>query len=448
MVIQNQSKLGGGLTMPTDPHYTLTILQPSTSQPQKTQKPKKPKRKNTQVPQPSGSTNNVADEAIYKELRDSLVRATIIASSLEVEQDSGDTTAQTRFESVSKHSNDSLLVREKTKTTQSNEIASLKRRVKKLKKKNKSSTHKLKRLYKVGLIARVESSDEESLGEDASKQSRRIDAIDQDEDNTPINVQDDAEMFDVDYLGGEEVFIIEQEIVSTAATTVTTEELTLAQALEALKTSKPKIKGIVIQEQEEPEILIRTDLVKGKEKRAGEELIQKSTKKQKMEDDKETAELKQLMKIISDKEKVAINAILLAVKSPRIVDRKIHKEGKKSYYQIKMKYGRSNKDTKFVSTAATAVTTKELTLAQALEALKTSKPKVKSIVIPEQREPGKSTTAATIPKQQSQDKGKGIMIKEPVKPKKKDQIRLDEEAAKRLQVEFNDKERLARKREL
>nr|GEW24691.1 hypothetical protein [Tanacetum cinerariifolium] len=36
------------------------------------------------------------------------------------------------------------------------------------------------------------------------------------------------------------------------------------------------------------------------------------------------------------------------------------------------------------------------------------------------------------------------MIEEPVKPKKKDQIRLGEEAAKKLQAEFNEEERLAR----
>nr|GEZ83172.1 hypothetical protein [Tanacetum cinerariifolium] len=42
------------------------------------------------------------------------------------------------------------------------------------------------------------------------------------------------------------------------------------------------------------------------------------------------------------------------------------------------------------------------------------------------------------------DKGKGIMIEEPVKPKKKDQIRLDEEAALKLQAEFDKEERLAR----
>nr|GEY31405.1 hypothetical protein [Tanacetum cinerariifolium] len=46
------------------------------------------------------------------------------------------------------------------------------------------------------------------------------------------------------------------------------------------------------------------------------------------------AELKQLMETITDEEEVAIDAIPLAVKSSRIIDWKIHKEGKKSYYQI------------------------------------------------------------------------------------------------------------------
>ncbi|GJZ36206.1 hypothetical protein Tco_0582023 [Tanacetum coccineum] len=57
----------------------------------------------------------------------------------------------------------------------------------------------------------------------------------------------------------------------------------------------------------------RTELVEGKEKRAGTELIQENTKKQKVEDDKETTELKQLMKVIPNEEEVAIDAIPLAV---------------------------------------------------------------------------------------------------------------------------------------
>ncbi|GJU43099.1 hypothetical protein Tco_1200365 [Tanacetum coccineum] len=111
--------------------------------PQKTQKPRKPKRKDIQVPQPSDPTQSVVDEAVHKELSDSLVRAATTASSLEAEQDSGnitktrskatpnessslgttsgggprcqetmgDTIAQTRFENVSKQFNDSLLAR-------------------------------------------------------------------------------------------------------------------------------------------------------------------------------------------------------------------------------------------------------------------------------------------------------------------------------------------------
>ncbi|GKD11967.1 hypothetical protein Tco_1196374 [Tanacetum coccineum] len=58
----------------------------------------------------------------------------------------------------------------------------------------------------------------------------------------------------------------------------------------------------------------RTDLVKGSSKRAGEELEQESTKKQKVDEDKNTAELQSLMKVISDKEEVTIDVVPLATK--------------------------------------------------------------------------------------------------------------------------------------
>ncbi|GJR60822.1 hypothetical protein Tco_1502984, partial [Tanacetum coccineum] len=241
MVVQDQAEIGEGSVNPTDPHHTPTFIQPLTSQPQKKQKPRKPKRKHTQIPQSSSPTEHVADEAVYKELVDNLVRAATTAFSLAAE-----------FENVSKHSNDPLLARgntlqsgedslkhnelmesctnlqtrvldlEKTMTTQAEEIVSLKRRVKKLEQKKRSRTHGLKRLYKVGLIARVESfRDEESLGEDASKQGR-INAIDANEDITLVNDQDDADMFDVNTL--------------------------TAQALAALKSVKPKVKANVVEE--------------------------------------------------------------------------------------------------------------------------------------------------------------------------------------------------------
>ncbi|GJR20059.1 hypothetical protein Tco_0968586 [Tanacetum coccineum] len=188
MVVQNQQELGEGSTIPTDPHHTPTIIQPSTSQPQKTQKPRKPKRKDTQVPQPSGLTNIVADEAVHKELGDSLVRAATTASSLEAEQDN------TRVES---------------------------------------------------------SGDEEVLGKDASKQGR-INAIDANDEITLVSVQDDAdaEMFDVGTLTGDEVFA-EQEVAAKDVN-LTVDEVTLAQALADLKSVKSKVKGDVIEDPSVP----------------------------------------------------------------------------------------------------------------------------------------------------------------------------------------------------
>ncbi|GKE42585.1 hypothetical protein Tco_1469869 [Tanacetum coccineum] len=70
-------------------------------------------------------------------------------------------------------------------------------------------------------------------------------------------------------------------------------------------------------------------------KRAREDLEQESSKKQKLEEDKESEELKQCLEIIlDDGDDVTIDAAPLSTKSPTIVDYKIYKEGKKSYFQI------------------------------------------------------------------------------------------------------------------
>ncbi|GJZ16138.1 putative ribonuclease H-like domain-containing protein [Tanacetum coccineum] len=295
MVVQAQAELGKGSANATDPHHIPTIIHPSTSQPQKKQRPRKLKRKDTEIPQSSGPTENVADEAVNEEMDNSLERAATIATSLDAEQDRGninktqskatpneagslgttsaggprhqetmgDTIAQTRFENVSKTSNDPMIhcSQKTTKTTQANEITSLKRRVKKLERRNKSRTHRLKIMYKVSLTARVESSRDEDLGEDASKQGRSINAIDADEDITPVNDQDDAYMFGVNDLDGDEVIVdnvdvvkaAEETVNATATTTIiiTDVEVTLAQALAELKSVKPKAVKVVIQEPEQ-----------------------------------------------------------------------------------------------------------------------------------------------------------------------------------------------------
>nr|GFA56701.1 hypothetical protein [Tanacetum cinerariifolium] len=259
---------------------------------------RKPKRKDTQVPQPSGPTESVADEDVHRESGDSLVRAATTASSLEAEQNSGNT-LQSDEDSLKldelmelcTNLQNGVLNLEKTKTTQKNEIDSLKRR------------------------------------------GRRIDTIDADDEITLVNGVEN-EMFDVDNLGGEEVFVAEQEVAKIYADHQLAKRMqaqeqkdlsdaekdTLFQQL--LEKRRKALKRVNIFED------IRIELVK--EKRAGEELIQDSIKKQKVEDDKEKAELKQLVETIPDEEEVAIDAIPLAVKSPRIVDWKIHKEAKKA----------------------------------------------------------------------------------------------------------------------
>ncbi|GKC08388.1 hypothetical protein Tco_0999998, partial [Tanacetum coccineum] len=103
-------------------------------------------------------------------------------------------------------------------TSQAAEIATLKERVKKLERRNKSKTPRLKRLRKVGRTARIESSKDEGLGaqEDASKQGRKI-------------VDLDADV---------EVTLVDEAQEEDAMTTV--DELTLAQTLIEIKAAKPK----------------------------------------------------------------------------------------------------------------------------------------------------------------------------------------------------------------
>ncbi|GKB85062.1 hypothetical protein Tco_0957334, partial [Tanacetum coccineum] len=103
-----------------------------------------------------------------------------------------------------------------------------------------------------------------------------------------------------------------------------------------------------------------------------------------------------------------------------------------------------------VATKDVNLTVDEVTLAQALVALKSVKFKVKGDAIEDPCVPvsaastkvsvATTTTTATISTPR-----KGIVItelEEPVKLKKEDLIRLDEEIASKLQAEFNKEERL------
>ncbi|GJS11428.1 hypothetical protein Tco_0368224 [Tanacetum coccineum] len=276
-----------------------------------THKHRKTKRP-TEISHSSGPTTLVADETVHEERGDSVERAATTAAILDAEQYSGniistqsiatlnepipygtgsgsgprrqdtilrDRPAQTRFERLSKQSNDPplsgvntprsgedrlkimelmeictklsdrVLALENVKTAQDLEITSLKKRVKKLEKKKKARTPQLKRrLFKV----RIESSADKSLGdqEDASKQGRN------EEDEDISWFQEDAETqgrYDQDIdvttasapitTAGVSVSTAEPSTPPTKITLIEDEDLIIAQTLMKIRSEKSKEKA-------------------------------------------------------------------------------------------------------------------------------------------------------------------------------------------------------------
>nr|GEZ22298.1 hypothetical protein [Tanacetum cinerariifolium] len=374
MMVQAQEDIGEGLTNPTDLHHSFNIIQPSTSQPQKTKRHRKPKRKDSELPQTSVPTSDV-DEAINKEMDDSLERADTTATRLDAEQD-----------------------RETTKTTQALEIDSLKRRVKKLEGRKRSRTHGLKRLYKVNLSARVKSSEDEGLDGDEVivEDVKMLFNVANDLRGKEVFVlqefplKEDEDMFSVNDSDGDEVIVEDVKMLFNVANDLRGKEVFVSQEFPLKEIAKPKTtaastrpkaKWLVIHEQEqaltstvssqqpsqvkdkskgkmvEPEpmkklskkdqLMLDEELtfkLQAKEeeekkacylKRARDELEQERYKKQKVKDDTESEELKKCLEIIRDDgDDVTIDATPLSYKSPIIIDYKIYQEGKKIYFQI------------------------------------------------------------------------------------------------------------------
>ncbi|GJT41395.1 hypothetical protein Tco_0941260 [Tanacetum coccineum] len=141
---------------------------------------------------------------------------------------------------------DRVLDLETTKTAQAKEIASLKKRVKKLERKRKSKTLGMKRLFKIGRSAQVFSSEDEE-----------VTLIDETQGKN-----DDNLMFDIGVLDEQEVEVKKvvntAEVTTESATTTTVDELTMAQTLIEIKAAKPKVRGVMIQEPSEITTTITT----------------------------------------------------------------------------------------------------------------------------------------------------------------------------------------------
>ncbi|GJS46920.1 ribonuclease H-like domain-containing protein [Tanacetum coccineum] len=154
MMVQALEELGEGLEIPIDPQHTPTIIQPSTSQPQKKQLRRK-QRKDTEVPQPSGSTEPITDEAVNEEHVPIYSNDPLLSGE--------DRLKLNELMELCTNLSQKVLDLENTKTSQATEIAKLKERVKKLERRNKSRTPGLKRLRKVGRSAQVVSFEDEEV---------------------------------------------------------------------------------------------------------------------------------------------------------------------------------------------------------------------------------------------------------------------------------------------
>nr|GEV96127.1 hypothetical protein [Tanacetum cinerariifolium] len=175
-----------------DVEDTPILTQPSSSQPQRKHKSRRTQRKETKVPH----TEPQPEEHIPTPSHDPLP--------------SGEDRMQlSELMEICTKLSDMVLSLEQIKTNQAAKIKKLRKRVKKLEGEKKKRTHRLKRLYKVGLTARVESFEEKEASE---------------------NVEQDATVAE------KEVSVAADEVVTTA---------------ESVEASKPKVKGVTIQEPSE-----------------------------------------------------------------------------------------------------------------------------------------------------------------------------------------------------
>ncbi|GJV98850.1 hypothetical protein Tco_1554102, partial [Tanacetum coccineum] len=322
IVVHNQEEMGEGSVMPTDPHHTPTIIQPSTSQPQKTQKPRRLKRKDTEVPQPSGPTTNVADGTVNEEMDDSLVTDATTASSLEEEHDSGINLVSTHFDADTNMFGVHDLVGDEVvvETEVASKDVNLKQGTITTTTAAITVTAASTRPKAKGLV--IHEQEQAPTPTVSSQQPSQLKVWDK---GKGIMVEEPEKP-----MKKKELIRLDEEIASKLQAEFDEEKL-FDKAMKRVNTFVDMETELV----EGSEVRVEAEIAQeSSSKRAGIELEQESIKKQKVDEDKETAELQRLIEVVLDKEEVAIDAIPLATKPPVIVDYKIHKEGEKSYYQI------------------------------------------------------------------------------------------------------------------
>ncbi|GKB54401.1 hypothetical protein Tco_0905154 [Tanacetum coccineum] len=218
-----------GLDMPTDPHHTPTIIPPSTLQPQGKQRPRKLKTKDIEIPQSSVLVENVADKAVYEE------RITDPIQGVNTPQSGEDSLQLKELMEFCTKLQQRVLDLENTKTAQAHV--------------DETSWSS----------ARDDSSDDEAT-HGCHMDSTHFDT--------------NLDMFGVHDLDGDEVFVETEEHVVNAAKTTTQalaelknikpKAVTIAATITTTAVTRPKAKGLVIQEQEQASTPITSSKDNGK----------------------------------------------------------------------------------------------------------------------------------------------------------------------------------------
>ncbi|GJZ76226.1 hypothetical protein Tco_0640691 [Tanacetum coccineum] len=221
IMVQPVKEMGEDSDHLTDSTLIHIIDQPSSSsQPKKKQPSKKAQRQEAEVPQ---------DEAEHKE--------SIPTPSNDLQPSGEDSLQLTNLMVLCTKLQTQVLDLQKAKDAQAKEIAALKKRIQRLERRKMSRPTGLKRLRKVGMSRRVESSeDQESLGapEDASKQGRSIKDIDANDDEMHVEAKDEQSTKPDDSTAGE---VVTTASVDDSVVPTTIEEITLAQTLIQIKAS-------------------------------------------------------------------------------------------------------------------------------------------------------------------------------------------------------------------
>ncbi|GJR62826.1 hypothetical protein Tco_1504988 [Tanacetum coccineum] len=261
------------------------IIVPSSYQHKKTHKPRKSIRTN-KISQSSGPFNLVADETVYKEWEDRMEMAATTASSLDAEQDSGelvrinidDGNAFCNEIEVNA-ANSNLMLLALVNAARHNLVLPVQVNAAEAKVKTINGECQIQALVDKKKMIITETSIRSDLHledadgtdcfptttifEELARMGRsRIEAIDKDAEVTLVETQrrndenDDNMMFDTSVFNGDEIVVETEEPVINAATTTKSipvstdeidlaQEITLAQALAAIKSAKPKKKDVV-----------------------------------------------------------------------------------------------------------------------------------------------------------------------------------------------------------